>query len=71
MQLVSISCKGGNMDKAKAKVLVSILKDSSLYQTMSHEEKNSLLSRLEKDYPAIFDAKAHKEEEETERQESN
>ncbi len=57
------------MDKAKAKVLVSILKDSSLYQTMSHEEKNSLLSRLEKDYPAIFDAKEHKEEEEKERQE--
>ena len=42
------------MDRAKTKVLVSILKDSSLYQTMSHEEKNSLLSRLEKDYPTIF-----------------
>ncbi len=59
------------MDKAKAKVLVSILKDSSLYETMSHEEKNSLLSRLEKDYPTIFDAQGHKETEKTEGQESN
>ncbi len=52
------------MDKAKAKVLISILKDSSLYQTMSHEEKNSLLSRLEKDYPTIFDAQECKQDEE-------
>ena len=37
------------MDKAKAKFLVSILRDSSLYQTMSHEEKVSFLLRLEKD----------------------
>jgi hypothetical protein len=43
------------MDKAKARVLVSILKDSSLYVTMSHEEKISLLSRLAEDYPSIFD----------------
>ena len=42
------------MDKTKAKVLVSILRDSSLYQTMPHEEKMSLLSRLEKDYPSLF-----------------
>ena len=42
------------MDKAKAKFLVSILRDSSLYQTMSHEEKISLLLRLEKEYSAIF-----------------
>ncbi len=42
------------MDKAKAKLLVSILMDSSLYQTMSHEEKISLLLRLEKDYPSLF-----------------
>lgn len=53
------------MDKAKAKVLVSILKDSSLYQTMSHEEKNSLLSRLEKDYPGIFTVEECIEDEET------
>ncbi len=59
------------MDRAKAKVLVSILKDSSLYQTMSHEEKTSLLSRLEKDYPAIFDAEGHEETEKTEGQETN
>ena len=56
------------MDRAKAKVLISILKDSSLYQTMSHEEKNSLLSRLEKDYPAIFNTQEYKENEETKRQ---
>jgi hypothetical protein len=42
------------MDKAKAKILVSILMDSSLYHTMSHQEKISLLSRLENDYPALF-----------------
>ncbi len=51
------------MDRAKTKVLVSILKDSSLYQTMSHEEKNSLLSRLEKDYPTIFNAQEYEENE--------
>jgi hypothetical protein len=42
------------MDKAKTKVLVSILKDSSLYQTMPHDEKISLLMRLEKEYPTLF-----------------
>jgi hypothetical protein len=31
------------VDKAKTKVLVSILKDSSLYQTRPRGEKNSLL----------------------------
>jgi len=44
------------MDKAKARVLVSILKDSSLYQAMSHEEKLSLISRLEEEYPSLFNA---------------
>ncbi len=53
------------MDRAKTKVLVSILKDSSLYQTMSHEEKNSLLSRLEKDYPTIFNNSESQENEGT------
>jgi hypothetical protein len=42
------------MDKTKAKVLVSILKDSSLYQTMSHDDKISLLRRLEEEYPSLF-----------------
>jgi hypothetical protein len=42
------------MDKTKAKVLVSILKDSSLYQTMSHDDKISLLLRLEEEYPSLF-----------------
>lgn len=42
------------MDKAKTKVLVSILKDSSLYQTMPHEEKISLILRLEEEYPFLF-----------------
>jgi hypothetical protein len=42
------------MDKAKTKVLVSILKDSSLYQTMPHDEKISLLLRLEEEYPSLF-----------------
>jgi hypothetical protein len=49
------------MDKAKAKVLVSILKDSSLYETLPHEEKISLLSRLEKDYPSMFDTQEYEE----------
>ncbi len=42
------------MDRGKAKILDSILKDSSLYQTMSNEEKISLFLRLEKDYPFLF-----------------
>lgn len=42
------------MDKAKTKVLVSILKNSSLYQTMPHDEKISLLLRLEEEYPSLF-----------------
>jgi hypothetical protein len=44
------------MDKAKTKVLVSILKDSSLYQTMPHEEKIALILRLEAEYPSLFNA---------------
>ncbi len=55
------------MERAKTRALISILKDSSLYQTMSHEEKNSLLARLEKDYPAIFDAARCEEDEEAEK----
>ncbi len=39
---------------AKVKILVSILKDSSLYQTMPHDEKISLLLRLEEQYPSLF-----------------
>lgn len=42
------------MDKAKTKVLISILKDSSLYQTMPHDEKISLLLRLKEEYPSLF-----------------
>ena len=56
------------MDKAKAKFLVSILRDSSLYQTMSRKEKISLLSRLEKEYPTIFNAQQCEEYEETKSQ---
>jgi len=51
------------MDKSKAKVLVSILRNSSLYQTLSHDDKISLLSRLEKDYPSIFSAQECEEDE--------
>jgi len=56
------------MDKSKAKFLVSILRDSSLYQTMSHEEKISLISRLEKEYSAIFNTQQCEEYEETKSQ---
>jgi len=44
------------MDRGKIKALVDILMDSSLYETMTHDEKISLLSRLEKDYPSLFKA---------------
>jgi hypothetical protein len=52
------------MDKAKAKILVSILMDSSLYHTMSHQEKISLLSRLERDYPSLFTERNEDDEDE-------
>ncbi len=42
------------MDMTKVKMLVSILKDSSLYQTMPHDEKIALLLRLEEEYPSLF-----------------
>jgi len=56
------------MDKSKAKFLVSILKDSSLYQTMSHEEKISLLSRLETEYSDMFDTQQSEEYDEAKSQ---
>jgi hypothetical protein len=39
--------------KATMKILVSILKESQLYMTMTHEEKVALLHRLIKEYPYI------------------
>lgn len=42
------------MDKGKMRMLVTILMDSSLYETMTHEEKMALLFRLIKDYPALI-----------------
>ena len=56
------------MDKTKTKLLVSILRDSSLYQTMPRKEKISLLSRLEKEYPDIFNAQQSEEYEEPKNQ---
>jgi hypothetical protein len=41
------------MKIAKIKVLVSILRESYLYQTISHEEKIALISRLLHDYPSL------------------
>ena len=35
------------------KILVSILKESQLYMTMTHEEKIALLYRLLKEYPCL------------------
>jgi hypothetical protein len=55
------------MDKAKTKILVSILKNSALYQTLSHEEKIFLLSKLERDYPSIFNAEECEEDGDTKR----
>lgn len=42
------------MDKTKTKVLVSILKDSSLYESIPHDEKISLLLRLAEEHPSLF-----------------
>jgi len=41
------------MDRAKMKLLVSILMDSPLYLTLSHEERLSLLFALTKEYPYL------------------
>jgi len=41
------------MNIAKIRVLVSILRESSLYQTISHEEKIALISKLLHDYPSL------------------
>ena len=42
------------MDKAKTKVLVSILKDSDLYESIPHDEKNSFLVKLAEENPSLF-----------------
>ena len=39
--------------KAAMKILVSILKESELYMTMTHEEKIALLHRLLTEYPYL------------------
>jgi hypothetical protein len=41
------------MDTTKLRDLVSILRESSLYQMISHEEKIALISRLLNDYASI------------------
>jgi len=41
------------MDITIMKMLVSILKESQLYITMTHEEKIALLNRLLKEYPYL------------------
>ena len=41
------------MDMAKMRMLVSILMDSPLYMTMTHEERIALLFRLVKEYPSL------------------
>ena len=41
------------MNMAKIRVLVSILRESGLYQTISHEEKIVLISKLLNDYPSL------------------
>ncbi len=43
-----------NMEMAKMRMLVSILMDSPLYGTLTHEEKFALLFSLAKQYPALF-----------------
>jgi hypothetical protein len=41
------------MDMTEMKMLVSILKESQLYRTMTHEERIALLFRLLKEYPFL------------------
>lgn len=42
-----------NMDITTMRLLVSILKESQLYITMTHEERIALLIRLLKEYPSL------------------
>jgi hypothetical protein len=41
------------MDISTMKMLVSILKESQLYMTMTHEERIALMYKLLKDYPSL------------------
>jgi len=41
------------MNIATIRVLVSILRESSLYQIISHDEKIALISKLLNDYPSL------------------
>ena len=41
------------MDISEMRMLVSILKESQLYRTMTHEERIALLTRLLKEYPSL------------------
>jgi hypothetical protein len=42
------------MNKGKMRMLVSILKESPLYITLTHEEKMSLLLGLAEEYPSLI-----------------
>jgi hypothetical protein len=54
MQYASIYCrKVREMNMPKIRVLVSILRESSLYQTIPHEEKIALIFKLLNDYPSL------------------
>jgi hypothetical protein len=46
------------MNMTRIRVLVSILRESSLYQTISHEEKIALISKLLNDYPSLSNHQA-------------
>jgi len=41
------------MDINTMRMLVSILKESQLYMTMTHEERIALMYKLLKDYPSL------------------
>jgi hypothetical protein len=41
------------MDITKMRMLVSILRESQLYMTLTHEERIALLFRLLKEYPCL------------------
>jgi hypothetical protein len=51
--VIDISEVNNGMDMANMRMLVSILKESQLYMTMTHEEKIALLFKLLKEYPFL------------------
>ena len=50
---LDISEVNNNMDTTTMRMLVSILKESQLYMSMTHEERIAILFSLLKEYPFL------------------